>query len=183
MTFGLMPLMSRANHRIIGASTPKMADHGVYYYIVTEKDEHGNSVYNTITLGSPCAECVKNQIEYACMHNRDQLPAHKLISNGQTIWDRLYELVDAEEVRNTEMGIKFSGKEEQLFPARYTDKLTSSLLKDAALPEPLCIYVSLDPGGGGKNGQMAMTSIARYEDYFGVCYFYFSFYFFKMKIF
>lgn len=141
---------------IIAATSPQTEDSYNHHLITLINPLTGKNVYNVVYLYEVCQACLDAGKAHKCTHNQEQLSDSKRQETVDEVRLGYRAGQSAAKLRET-AGVTTSGVD-RLIPADYITRFfnTRVKVKSPSLTlqidgKPRCLYLAIDPSGGGDS--------------------------------
>jgi hypothetical protein len=152
----ILPLNMQEKTSLLAATSPKGAASSYCSLLLNVKDADGENLFNVVRASEWCKDCLAKGISESCTHKtlaRSSNKSQKKMKNTFLMYqdgdvDKAMEEMYGQEAK-TKGGIIPDEKVREF--KENVRQLTH---------RPRCVYISLDPGGGGKSSQMGVIIAA-----------------------
>ena len=154
----ICPLMQVDITSLVGISTITDENNFMTKYL-KQKDSHGEPLFATKHFYLACEECRAKEIAHLCNHMKHLRPNWQSERKGRIVQDIM---TGQSEMIAREIGGVASSLYERAFPAKFIKRFVNlppvNLAYDMSYD---FIFHSIDPSGGGKSSDIAITSMIR----------------------
>jgi hypothetical protein len=152
----ILPLNMQEKTALLAATSPKGAASSYCSLLLNVKDENGEHLFNVVRASESCKDCLAKGVSETCTHKalaRSKNKSAKKMKNtflmyGDTDYDKAMEEMYGQESKSKGGVIPESKVQEFKKNIR---QLTH---------RPRCVYISIDPGGGGNSSEMGVIVAA-----------------------
>lgn len=141
---------------LVAASSPKGAANSYCSRLIAAHDDEGNPIFNTVRASESCKACLAAGISETCNHKALSRSKNKSTRKMKAT-AALYQDGDYDTMMEEMYGLESNSKG-GIIP----DSAVKTFLENikTLLHRPRCVYISIDPGGGGKGSQMGVIVAA-----------------------
>jgi phosphopantothenoylcysteine synthetase/decarboxylase len=141
---------------LLAATTPKGSANSYCSLLLNVKDEKGENLFNVIRASEFCKECLAKGVSETCTHKalaRSKNKSSKKMKNTFL----MYQEGDLDTAME-EMYAQESKSKGGIIPESKVKEFKENIRQ--LTNRPRCVYISIDPGGGGKSSQMGVVVAA-----------------------
>jgi hypothetical protein len=152
----ILPLNMQEKTALVAASSPKGAANSYCSRLIAAKDEDGEPIFNTIRASESCKACLAAGVSETCNHKTLARSKNKS-SRKMKATAALYQDGDYDTMMEEMYGLESSSKG-GIIPDSAVQSFRENV--KTLTHRPRCVYISIDPGGGGKGSQMGVIVAA-----------------------
>jgi len=142
---------------ILAATTPQ--DNSTYHsFLINIKDpDTGKLLFNVVHLVEICKACRNSSNPLGCTHKYDEMSGNKSAAKRKETM-RFYRPEQKHIAQRELLGQQASGST-GLIPKERIERFSTSSVIIPLVPNFRCIYLGIDPGGGGP-GELGIVGMA-----------------------
>ena len=148
----ILPLMMQDKTGIVGLTTPKGEKNQFFLHLLRAKDKDGNSIFLKLQSKEYCDACAALNKADTCPHEvygRSTNKTAKSMEKARLVYGDEYATAGNEEL----LGMDTSGKG-SVIPIKDIEAFQSNVV--TMEKPPRVVYVTMDPGGGGRGSEMGI---------------------------
>ena len=160
----ILPLMMQDRTGIVGLTTPKGEKKQFFKHLMRAKDKEGNPIFLKLQNKEACDACKELNKADTCPHevySRSTNKTAKSMEKARLVYGDEYAMAGNEELLGMDTDERGS-----IIPMKDIEAFQSNVIKMDKPPR--CVYLSIDPGGGGKNSEMGIVIAAEVVGPYGV---------------
>lgn len=149
---------------IVGLTTPKGEKKQFFKHLMRAKDKEGNPIFLKLQNKEACDACIELNRQDTCPHevySRSTNKTAKSMEKARLVYGEEYATAGNEELLGMDTSERGS-----IIPSKDIEAFQSNVIKMDKPPR--CVYLSIDPGGGGKNSEMGIIIAAEVVGPYGV---------------
>jgi hypothetical protein len=141
---------------LLAATSPKGAASSYCSLLLNVKDEDGENLFNVVRASESCKDCLAKGISETCTHKALARSKNKSAKKMKNTF-LMYQDGDYDKAMEEMYGQESKSKG-GIIPDEKVTEFKANVKK--LTNRPRCVYISLDPGGGGKSSQMGVIIAA-----------------------